>query len=77
MSAINEINAVTSSLKGIERQRLSDKYEATLRGLSRFELADLDNELRMSIRTITRIRNDLGSIRLERYLNEQISNKEG
>lgn len=66
MSVINEINAVTSSLRGIERQRLSDKYEATLRGLSRFELADLDNELRMSIRTITRIRNDLDSIRFER-----------
>ena len=77
MSVINEINAVTSSLKGIERQRISDKYEATLRGLSRFELADLDNELRMSIRTITRIRNDLGNIRLERYLNEQISDKKG
>ena len=84
MSVINEINAVTSSLKGIERQRLSEKYETTLRELSSFELIDLDNELSMAGRTITRIRKDLGNIRqeadqkrLERYLNEQISDKEG
>ena len=77
MSVINEINAVTSSLNGIERQRLNDKYLATLRQLSHFDLANLDNELAIAGRQIKRIRKDICNIRLERYLNEQISNKEG
>lgn len=85
MSVINEINAATSSLKGIERHyRITDEYLDTLRGLSSFELIDLDNELSMAMKTILRIRKDLDSIkkekntmRLERYLDEQISDQKG
>lgn len=85
MSVINEINAVTSSLKGIERHyRITDEYLDILRGLSSFELIDLDNDLSMAMKTILRIRKDLDSIkkekstmRLERYLDEQISDQKG
>ena len=77
MSVLKDINIAVDGLKAVECQRISEDYDATLRKLTGFEVADLDNKLSMAGRTITRIRKDLGNIRLERYLNEQISDKKG
>ena len=77
MSVVNEINAATSSLKEIRAQRVTDWYHDQLRSLSPFEQRELDNDLAEAMRIIIGIRKDLGNIRLERYLNEQISDKKG
>ena len=63
MAIINEINAAISSLKGISRQRTTDQYTDTLKGLTQFESRDLDNELAECMRIIIGIRKDLDKAR--------------
>lgn len=63
---INEINAATSSLKGINRQRVTDGYYDQLRSLSPFEQRELDNDLAEAMRIIIGIRRDIEKVMLER-----------
>ena len=63
MAIINEINAAINSLKGISRQRATDQYTDTLKGLTQFENRDLDNELAECMRIIIGIRKDLDKAR--------------
>lgn len=63
---INEINAATSSLRGINRQRVTDGYYDQLRSLSPFEQRELDNDLAEAMRIIIGIRKDLEKSRAER-----------
>ena len=63
---INEINAATSSLRGINRQRVTDGYYDQLRSLSPFEHRELDNDLAEAMRIIIGIRRDIEKVMLER-----------
>lgn len=63
---INEINAATSSLRGINRQRVTDEYYDQLRNLSPFEQRELDNDLAEAMRIIIGIRRDIEKVMLER-----------
>lgn len=77
MSLSMEINAATSKLKGISKQRVTDEYYDQIREMSPFERQAIDYELAEAMRTIIGIRKDIDKVRVERYLNEQVSDQKG
>ena len=77
MSLSLEINAATGKLKEISSQRITDEYYDQIREMSPFERQVIDNELAEAMRTIIGIRKDIDKVRVERYLNEQVSDQKG
>lgn len=77
MSILHEINAATASLKSISSQRVTDEYYDQIREMSPFERQAIDYELAEAMRTIIGIRKDIDKVRVERYLNEQVSDQKG